>query len=422
MNSELKANPFLCSGRSKAKRVPWVMLFGIAVLLALPGCTHQLKNHNKLTTNKAFPQRLSVLYTGHRYGEIEPCGCQAVPLGGIEREYNVLQFWGSFEDRDLIYLGGGTTFVPDPSTFDVKLLDHYRVKAKHVLEGLASLGVQVLSPSAEDLVLGVETLQKLASETSMALVNANLVHSGTEDTVFSSHVEWEYPEGSIVVIGVSDGTASKKYPSLPNISVLDPIVAVERVLGGLEKKQNRFIILISSLSDERRTKLLSAVPQINYVVGGTPAQATPDVMMLSGNTLYSNPPDRARWISRVDLNLKLPFQGFYSEAEAETFGIYRAKWQKQLNTIQSRLAGKLSTRKRAELNAKKATYQKYLDRALSIPIDASEDASTFDGTVVRLSSSFDGQNKMTEIVNRYKNVVRTIAVDSAAGTQNTDSK
>src|SRR4051812_23717900 len=50
--------------------------------------------------------------------ELEPCGCQVNPLGGLRRQQHFLSQWrGRKPDAVTVALAGGVSFVPTAGTF-----------------------------------------------------------------------------------------------------------------------------------------------------------------------------------------------------------------------------------------------------------------------------------------------------------------
>src|SRR4051812_13161923 len=81
----------------------------VAALFLFSGCSSGPRPLASVESSPSKP-RFSLSYVHAHYLELEPCGCSMAPLGGLAREYNVVNQWR--RDGDLIALSGGATFFP----------------------------------------------------------------------------------------------------------------------------------------------------------------------------------------------------------------------------------------------------------------------------------------------------------------------
>ena len=67
--------------------------------------------------------KLTLLYQSNRWGEMEPCGCQSNPNGGVDREANALQrqgqlgIWVPLLGQEAAQIGAGRALRPTDMAF-----------------------------------------------------------------------------------------------------------------------------------------------------------------------------------------------------------------------------------------------------------------------------------------------------------------
>lgn len=388
-----------------------VLAYTVISMMFLACARTPVKNIHSLLDKKTFPKDLSVLFTFYRHGEIEPCGCSIVPLGGFEREYNVIKLWGNFEGREVLYLAGGTTFVPVAKEFKPQLIDHYRLKAKVTVEGLSEMGVQVVSPNIDDLSLGVGTFKDLVKNTPVSFVSSNIYLKKTNKPLFQPYLELDYGSSAIIVLGLSQMVSKKGYPKNPEIKVVSPHQVLKSIFEKLPKR-SRFVIVISSLKKAERAAMIKAFPQINYVLGeDNENDPTLHVVQSSGSSFYLAPPKLAHYISRVDFAFKEPIDTFYNAKIAVNIPYFQKLQKKDLRSIKQKLAQKkLPKNKRRSLEKIVKIISETMKDEETIPLKPTEKTTIFKSFMVRLNKNFTGANKLTELVKRYKEDIRKKAI------------
>lgn len=380
----------------------------LAVLVWLSGCASQDTQTNVAPTgsNAEGPQKFRLLFTAHRYLNLEPCGCSFKPLGGLDREWNATN--GMKKDGfETIKLTAGTTFVPSSESFKPKQVSNYAKKAQFMADGLKEMGVEIVSPGSEDLVLGAEVLKELENRSQIPFVSANLQSKKNGQLIFKPSVTITRGEKTFFVTGVSAAPA-KAYAS-SEVTVRNPKESLKKVVASAPP--DAMVIVLSNLATKDRESLLASVPKINLVLGGLPENSTNEVEFVNEMTLYANPLDRGRGFARLDLQWDGPFDGFYNEATSIAYAEVRALWQKKVNELQAEMGQKKKSQSWSSLNAEKQKYLGFLKKTAKIPLAYSPGLIRVESDLTMLDEKFDApKNPMSALIERYKDAVRTLAL------------
>src|SRR5690606_6730664 len=94
-----------------------------------------------------YPNGLTLLYNGARGSRIEPCGCRALNLGGIDKEAAMVQHIRS-KNPNTLYVDAGGFFreFTDPAI---------RLQSWYMLEAMAQLQYQVMNIGFPDIRQGM---------------------------------------------------------------------------------------------------------------------------------------------------------------------------------------------------------------------------------------------------------------------------
>jgi len=151
-----------------------------------------------------FPQGITVLYNGCRGSRIEPCGCRALNLGGIDKEAAMVQTIRRHNLNNL-FLDAGGYFreFTDPSM---------RLQTWHMLDALARLNCQVVNIGYPDLRQGLATLKHFESRFKLPFISANIIDSTTGKPVFPAFKTFEIPrpDGTTLKLAVVGVTSLSK--------------------------------------------------------------------------------------------------------------------------------------------------------------------------------------------------------------------
>lgn len=353
---------------------------------------------------------LSIMFSSNRYGEIETCQCVVGQLGGIDREGNLRAKWQGATEGTFLALAGGTTFVPAPADAKPKRKPHWLVKAPFIVDALNSLGFQALSPSAEDLTLGLEEMERLRARAKFPFVSANLVSSATGKPLFEPFLELSHDGMDIVVTGLS-ATPAPAYPLPPQAKVLPPREALAQVFTKV-RPAKAFVIVLSSLPAPEREKIQNEFPDVNLILGAAlDATATFSVRQWTGKSLYFHPMGQGRALSLIEFDMRSLLVGFFNPSVAANIRDTRRIYVERVADLHAKLEGKRDGPERRELEAKKAELLAFLGRTETVPLELAPDTIPYRSTTTELDDNYAlPRNDLTKLLEAYRAAVRKAAL------------
>jgi 2',3'-cyclic-nucleotide 2'-phosphodiesterase (5'-nucleotidase family) len=169
-------------------KIKFGALFFFAGLMLTASCTQNIKNDASISPGKS---QAIIFYTANRYLELEPCGCEINPRGGLEREWTLRQLWQSqLKPGNHWVFGNGTTFIPE--NYDPKRQALYDVKSKYLVEAYNALETSALGLSPEDFNSGIEKMRSLAAAAKFPFVTSNILDKATHRPVFAPFIELDH--------------------------------------------------------------------------------------------------------------------------------------------------------------------------------------------------------------------------------------
>ncbi len=121
--------------------------------------------------NAGKPTSALIVEMGERHGEVEPCGCPRVQLGGLSRLVNFVdRRTKAAKGSAVLIVDTGNSFFSLPVLPDTRLESEKR-KADLIADAYKLLGVQVLVPGPKDLALGPAELDRLAQRAGLKLLS-----------------------------------------------------------------------------------------------------------------------------------------------------------------------------------------------------------------------------------------------------------
>ena len=234
-------------------RIAWPAFFCGSILSANP---------HPATNGVSF----SITY--RRQLEATPCDCSLYPVGGMAREYNLLNIIRKSSSSPLKPLTIGTSFVPEPNQFLKKQLSKYSKKASKLVDAMNLLETYVFIPGGGDLMLSAPRLKMLQKQAKFKFVTANVVSKKSRKLLFDAYTELKVGSLQIVLIGLTD-SVEQKYPEPPkDVSVLPYRDALKKVIDNLPKSSDRVLLVAGSFGFHERKELAKEFPQAVFWLGG----------------------------------------------------------------------------------------------------------------------------------------------------------
>ena len=384
--------------------MPHTLLSWTISLFLLSGCISLSGKDPSAKVISIDPQNhrnISIVYSHNRSLELLPCGCSFNPVGGLDREVNLLRQWQKDnKESTFLMLSGGTTFTPKILSDELK--QEYPKRAAVMAEALNQLGIHAFSPSADDLRLGKEYVDKIRETTKFPWVNANILHEGKP--YFDPYAVIEVGEARVVIIGMS---------SLPleeiakGFEVVHPDKVLPKILQEIKTKVSGepLIVLSSSVREFVTKALLSKYPEINVVAGQHLDDLGDELEQFSSRTVFVRPPSKGQKIARIDIpiqqNYKKLFSNFAPGARINGVG-YWEKQQKKLEEEAKHLTGE----DKKAMEQRLAAVKLEISSRRTIEEAPSEETTKIELTIAEVDQNLTKpENEMTAIVKRYKTLV-----------------
>lgn len=206
---------------------------------------------------------VSLIHTNDVLGEIEPCGCRNNPLGGFARKANLLK---RLDDREFIQVDAGDLLFAT-NTVPELLAEQSEVQATYLLKSMRELKHDAITPGEKDFALGLKKFEKLAKDSGISFVSANLKRRNGK-SLFESHRVFTRKDASGKPVRVAVFGLSGKDIAWPKeLKVDDPIAAARALVPRLRKEAD-FVIALTHQGLEADRKLAAAVPGIDVIAGG----------------------------------------------------------------------------------------------------------------------------------------------------------
>ncbi len=178
---------------------------------------------------------------GIRQGEIAPCGCPRVQLGGLNRLVAFTEAAERKGERKLFF-DLGDSFFALPSLPDSRL-GEAMAKAELIADAYRHLGVVAIVPGVRDFAVGTGELIRLAKRSGASLVAANLTLSGFSSAL-ASEVVVERFGTRFGVTGVTQSEFAVK-----GVEVSAPLEALKKAFIRLQnQKVDLSVALLSDSS------------------------------------------------------------------------------------------------------------------------------------------------------------------------------
>ena len=242
------------------------------------------------TSTPPFPTeaRVALTYSSGRQGEIEPCGCHARPLGGVDRELNARAAMHSAEAVEFS-LASGPQFLPATLSNQKAALR----KASYLSEAWKVLHTDVAAADARDFLFGAATFQTWANASESSWISANLYSGGR--ALFRPYVEKAYDDTTLRFFGVSGcGLAPQQH----GVECREPLRALRSALADAPPKGIN--ILLSSLSGDEMEQVFQDFSDIAIVFNSPDGSALPGVVEEPGHRWLASPTPRGRALARVE--------------------------------------------------------------------------------------------------------------------------
>ncbi len=278
----------------------------MSVLLSILGCTLvptlAACRPSGGSVERADARPLMVVVSGDTRGWIMPCGCAANQSGGLARRGTYLDRARQQGDVIVADVGGA---AGGASRYD-------RVKFAAILRGEVAMGLSAHNLGETEIRLGADELRRLASETGVPFVSANVLDVDGKAIAERLRIVTA-GRRRIALVGV----ASERYAT-ETVRVTDPAAAIVAALAAVQGKCDAVIVLAYAETKEL-TALAEHLPEVDMVVGGPTLQSLPP-RLVGPKTLLASVTNKGKFLARFDappLGATEPWHGEIVEVESK---------------------------------------------------------------------------------------------------------
>lgn len=216
-------------------------------------------------TPPRMPLPLDIWFTADTSGRIEPCGCFSGQFGGLTRISTVL----SQTPKSGLLLEIGNALA---GTEDFQILQF-----EQLLQAEGHLGYHALNLGSREASLPADTLRRLAKDSPVTLLSANVLDAVTRSPVVTPWKVVDLGGLKIGLIGIVQGTNWQ-----PDASVIIADAAESLRQAIPEVKEKADVLICLAFTDETGLeKLAKEFYEIPILLGGDVQQPSPSLLRIN---------------------------------------------------------------------------------------------------------------------------------------------
>lgn len=236
------------------------------------------------------PTRLRLTLVGEIRGEIDPCGCPSLPMGGFERRAGLLDELAA-EGSPLFNLDAGNLLVEGYATGG---RGDIQDRAELLLDLSAEVGLDAFCPGPADLlVLDPQQLERQLEERGIAGVSATW-RDVEGEPLMAPAVVLERQGVRIGVVGLSARPRDATWRD--HIRYLDPVLATRQAIATLPGDL-QLVVGLSNLGDDDNNRVASQVEELSALL--TVRNEAHDEPRTREHATIIEVPNRGRYVTVV---------------------------------------------------------------------------------------------------------------------------
>jgi 2',3'-cyclic-nucleotide 2'-phosphodiesterase (5'-nucleotidase family) len=269
-------------------------------------------------------REIALLYSSNLQGKFAPCNCAVQPLGGLARRATVAARARAQADATLI-VDAGDLFLPQGSTAETER------QANLLAAGIASGGIDALTPGEGDLAIGVPLLKKVTAAFAIPVVSANL-YGRDGRRLFAADRLVDAAGTKVGIFGVTAPTtaADANRWRADGIVVRDPADAARESAEALRARGAQIVVALihAGLPAENR-RLATTMKGVDWAVLGHSALnlESPEP---SGSARLLEAQSEGKNLGRLDLHLVNGDRTFVDRDERAEIASILADHRRQL--------------------------------------------------------------------------------------------
>lgn len=180
----------------------------------------------------------TVVHSGNRAGEIEPCGCKVHQTGGLNR----LAHWMEMGRKKgaLAFLDSGDTFFSSQAPPPLRA-EFEKKRAIVLAESFKEMGLTAMAPGDRDLAFGVEFLRELQAIAGTQILSANLTDKSGK-LLFPAYQLFEWDGVKVGVVGIS---AAEAFANLEGIETKPTLSSLREAIEKVKKEGAQANVILS---------------------------------------------------------------------------------------------------------------------------------------------------------------------------------
>ncbi len=386
-------------------RLAWAALFAVlvgcrkeqGVSQAIAPVASTLPGPDAAAPTAPRGRAIALLYSSNLQGKYAPCDCAVRPLGGLARRATVIARARAEADATVV-VDAGDLFLPQGSTAETER------QADLVAAGIASGGIDALTPGEGDLAIGLPLLKKVTAAFKIPVVSANL-YGRDGQLLFAADRLLDAGGTKIGIFGVTAPAtaADANRWRAEGIVVRDPTDAASESAAALRARGAQIVVALvhAGLPAENR-RLVAAMRGVDWAVLGHSALnlESPEP---SGGARLVEAQSEGKNVGRLDLHVVNGASTFVDRNERAEIAAILADHRRQLHD-DDRTLGELDPasaeayyqQRRRELRVAIAR-----ETALLARLPAQLTGSWFDNRIIPLDGQVPDDPAVAKLVRGY---------------------
>jgi len=372
------------------KRICYISL----LLIMVAGCVR------KSPIDKVKVQDFSIVYGNSRRGEVEPCGCVVLQLGGLPKKVSVVQKLLS-QNKLLLNLDGGDLFLSSLTVPD-ELSAQWDLRGKVVRRGYDRMHLDVTTVGELDLALGRTWYEEQVRDGKFQVVTSNIFDTSTNDPWFSPYVVKSVGTLKIGVFGVLEPSlVPSGDPRFSSLKVMPYLPIAKAIVEELRDKESvDLVIALAHLGIDRELQLASDVKGIDVVIGGHGVDE-PKRIFSVGETMFLRSSFEGRKVGVAHLKFDSSRRGWFNVDRIKQLQEQRESIDKTLVALRSVKKNKTIREQIKETETELAKIEK------QIPSDTSE-LNEYKGGLIPLVTEMRDDPETAQWLEKYQQQLASI--------------
>jgi Cytochrome c554 and c-prime len=244
----------------------WITVTASLALLGFTGCDKAMP----LPTPRTVRLHLTCDVTGR----IEPCGCFTGQFGGLSRTQTVLRA----EKKPSLRVDAGDSIAG--------VEDYHVIQYRHVLKAFADLGFHAINLGRREAGLSAASLQKLAADTPVPLISANILHARTGESVVKPWIKVKVDGIRYGIMGIVDPHSVSETSLGEGLQLLDPASAISKHLPEL-KQETDVLVLLAFATETQMKALATQFFEFQLILGGDVKQPSQEPLRTNRSLLLA---------------------------------------------------------------------------------------------------------------------------------------